>query len=253
MPLFNYSNYLAVQGFDNYSALVTNASVSIVVTNLGAPAPRPVVINEWMAKNNGPGGFADPVNGTFDDWFELYNPNSAAADISGFYLTDDLSNPTQSQVPAGTVIPPYGFLLVWADKNTSLNGSGANGDIHVNFKLPQSGMTLGFFASNGTLQDTVTFGAQLENVSQGLFPDGNTNAIYFFTNWSPRASNRLGSPPSPQLGAFNRPDRRHVCLSGQRNSRPHLPRRVQGPIGRAQVDHPGDRHNRDRVADLGDR
>jgi hypothetical protein len=123
-------------------------------------------------------------------------------DISGFYLTDDLSNPTQSQVPAGTVIPPYGFRLVWADKNTALNGSGTNGDLHVNFKLPQSGMTLGFFAANGTIQNTVTFGAQLENVSQGLYPDGNTNAVYFFTNWSPRASNRLGPPPSPQLGAF---------------------------------------------------
>ena len=202
VPLFNYSNPLAVQGFDNYGALVTNASVSIVVTNLGAPAPQPVVINEWMAKNNGPGGFADPVDDTFSDWFELYNPNSSAADISGFYLTDDLSNPTQSQVPAGTVIPPYGFRLVWADKNTALNGSGTNGDLHVNFKLPQSGMTLGFFAANGTIQNTVTFGAQLENVSQGLYPDGNTNAVYFFTNWSPRASNRLGPPPSPQLGAF---------------------------------------------------
>ncbi|MGO8925383.1 MAG: lamin tail domain-containing protein [Limisphaerales bacterium] len=202
VPLFNYSNFLAVQGFDNYGALVTNASVSIVVTNLGAPAPRPVVFNEWMAKNNGPGGFADPADGKFSDWFELYNPNNSAADISGFYLTDDLSNPTNSQVPAGTVIPPYGFLLVWADKNTALNGSGTNGDLHVNFKLPASGMTLGFFAANGTLQHAVTFGAQLENVSQGLFPDGNTNGLYFFTNWTPRASNRLGPPPSPQLGAF---------------------------------------------------
>ena len=105
-------------------------------------------------------------------------------------------------MPAGTVIPPHGFLLVWADKNTSLNGSGTNGDIHINFKLPQTGMTLGLFAANGTLQNTVTFGAQLDNVSQGLFPDGTTNAVYFFTNWSPRASNRLGPPPSPQFGAF---------------------------------------------------
>jgi hypothetical protein len=84
VPLFNYSNFLAVQGFDNYGALVTNASVSIVVTNLGAAALRPVVFNEWMAKNNGPGGFADPADGNFSDWFELYNPNGSAADISGF-------------------------------------------------------------------------------------------------------------------------------------------------------------------------
>ena len=59
------------------------------------------------------------------------------------------------------------------------------------------------FAANGTLQSTVTFGSQLTNVSQGLFPDGNTNAVYFFTDWSPGASNRLGPPPPSQLSAFS--------------------------------------------------
>ena len=200
VPLFTYSNFLAVQGYDNYGGLITNAAASIVVTNLGTTAPRPVLFNEWMAKNNGPGGFIDPVDGNFSDWFELYNPNNSAVDISGFYLTDDLTNPTKSKVPAGTVMAPYGFQLVWADQNTALNGSGTNGDIHVNFNLPASGTTLGFFSTNGALQHAVTFGAQVPNVSQGLFPDGNTNAVYFFTNWTPRANNRLGSPPPPQLG-----------------------------------------------------
>ena len=203
VPLFYYSNYLAVQGFDNSGALLTNSFASIVVTNLGAPSPRPVVFNEWMAKNNGPSGFMDPADGKFSDWFELYNPNSTPANISGFYLTDDLTVPTKTQVPAGTIIPPYGFLVVWADKNTALNGTGTNGDLHVDFKLPEAGMTLGFFSTNGTLQHTVTFGAQIANVSQGLFPDGNTNGLYFFTNWTPRASNRLGAPPAPQLGGFS--------------------------------------------------
>jgi hypothetical protein len=202
VPLFNYSNLVAIQGFDNYGALLTNASASIVVTNLAAPAPRPVVINEWMAKNSGPTGFPDPADGKYSDWFELYNPNASAANISGFYLTDDLSNPTLCQVPANTVIPPYGFLLVWADNETSLNGSGTNGDIHVSFKLSQSGATIALFGTGGTLQNTVSFGAQLENVSQGLFPDGNTNAVYFMPNWTPRASNQTGSPPPPQIAGL---------------------------------------------------
>jgi len=38
------------------------------------------------------------------------------------------------------------------------------------------------------------FGAQTENVSQGLFPDGNTNTHYFMTNWTPRAANTLSGP-----------------------------------------------------------
>jgi hypothetical protein len=203
VPLSTYSNFLAVQGFDNYGAPITNAFASIVVTNLGASAPLPVVFNEWMAKNNGPGGFADPVDGKFSDWFELYNPNGSSADISGFYLTDDLTVPTKSQVPPGTVIPAHGFLLVWADKNTALNGSGTNGDIHADFKLAESGSALGLFAANGTLQHALIFGSQMTNVSQGLFPDGNTNAVYSFTDWTPRASNRLAPPPSPQLSALS--------------------------------------------------
>jgi len=201
-PLFYYSNFLAVQGFDAYGAPAAKASASIIVTNLGPVALRPVVINEWMAKNNGPAGFADPVNGKFSDWFELYNPNGTAVDLSGFYLTDDLSNPTNSRVPAGALIPPYGFLLVWADANPALNGLGTNGDLHVNFKLGATGATLGLYGTNGALQEAVTFGAQTENVSQGLFPDGNTNAVYSMTNWTPRASNQLGSPPAPDVASL---------------------------------------------------
>ena len=202
VPLFNYSNLLAAQGYDNYGGPLANASASIIVTNLGAAALRPVVFNEWMAKNNGPAGFADPADGNFSDWFELYNPNASPVDLSGFYLTDDLSNPTLCRVPASTVIPPYGFLLVWADNQTALNGSGSNGDLHVNFNLPQSGGTIGLYGTNGTLQNTVTFGVQFENVSQGLFPDGNTNAVYFLANWTPRASNQLGQPPAPNVAGL---------------------------------------------------
>ena len=202
VPLYNYSNLVAVQGFDNYGAALSNATAAIIVTNLGAPALRPVVVNEWMASNTGPTGFADPVDGEFSDWFELYNPNGSAVDLSGFYLTDDLSNPTLCQVPANTVIPPFGFLLVWADNQTGLNGSGPNGDLHVNFSLLESGGTIALFAANGTPQNTVTFGAQLNNVSQGLFPDGNTNAVLFMPNWTPRASNQTGLPPPPRLAGL---------------------------------------------------
>jgi hypothetical protein len=38
----------------------------------------------------------------------------------------------------------------------------------------------------------VTFGAQLQNVSEGRFPDGDTNAVYLMTNFTPRAANTLG-------------------------------------------------------------
>ena len=36
--------------------------------------------------------------GEYDDWIEIYNPNSKAVNLSGMYLTDDLSNPTKHQI-----------------------------------------------------------------------------------------------------------------------------------------------------------
>ncbi len=197
-----FVNVLAFQGVDNYGNPVANATDSITVTNIGTLPPGPVVINEWMAANAGPGGFADPLDGLFQDWFELYNPNDVSVNLSGFYLTDNLSQPTKWQIPANTIIASRGFLLVWADNDVHQNGLGSHGDLHASFALSLSGEALGLFAPDGTPQHQVVFGQQFQNVSQGLFPDGNTNAIYFMTNWSPRASNRLGAPPAPQLSGI---------------------------------------------------
>jgi hypothetical protein len=200
VPLTGYTNRLALQGLDNYGFRLTNAAAAITVTNLGAPAPRFVVINEWMADNARPGGFPDPADGQFADWFELYNPNDLPVSLSGCFLTDTLAQPDKWRIPTNTTILPRGFLLVWADGQTNLNGVGAEGDLHVNFQLSKGGDAIGLYAPSGTLMHAVAFGAQQQNVSQGLFPDGDTNAFYFMTNWTPRASNCLGLPPSPELG-----------------------------------------------------
>ena len=200
VPLPNVVNLLLVQGVDNSGNRLTNATDSITVTNRGLLAPGPVVINEWLADNAGPGGFVDPVDSFFQDWIELFNPNDVAVNLSGFYLTDNLTLPNKWQIPTNTIIAPRGFLLVWADGETTQNGSGTNGDLHASFSLSKGGEAIGLYAPDGTPQHTLGFGSQYQNVSQGLFPDGDTNAAYFMTNWSPRASNRLGAPPAPELG-----------------------------------------------------
>jgi len=43
-----------------------------------------------------------------------------------------------------------------------------------------------------TPQSTVVFGQQMQNVSQGRSPDGDTNAVHSMVNWTPRAPNALG-------------------------------------------------------------
>jgi hypothetical protein len=198
VPLIGPTNMLSLQTIDSSGQVLTNSD-SITVVNNGLAAPVPVVINEWVAANTGPGGFPDPVDGSFQDWFELYNPNNIAVNLSGFYLTDTLSQPGKWQIPANTVIGPNGFLLVWADNQTNQNGLGTNNDLHASFQLSNGGEELGLYSTNFTPQHTVAFGSQNQNVSQGLFADGNTNAYYFMTNWTPRRPNQLGSPVSPNI------------------------------------------------------
>jgi hypothetical protein len=199
VPLYAGINSLVVQGVDAAGLRASNVVDTITVTNNGPDALLPVVINEWMADNAGPGGFPDLLDGFFQDWVELHNPNSAPVDLSGSSLTDSLSDPTRWTFPTQTVIGPHGFLLVWADGDIAQNGTGTNGDLHASFKLKNSGEAIGLYSPSGVLQHAVTFGAQIQNVSQGLFPDGDTNGFYFMTNWTPRSSNRLDAPPHPNI------------------------------------------------------
>lgn len=202
IPLVSGTNMLMIQAIDLAGNRRANLADSITITNTLPPVLLPVVINEWMADNFGPAGFADPADHAFDDWFELYNPNNSAIDLSGFHLTDELGKPGKWTIPTNTIIAGRGFLLVWADENGSQN-SPTNQDLHANFKLRREGEELGLFAPDAlSPQHTVAFGLQIQNVSQGLFPDGATDTRYFMTNWSPRASNRLGRPPAPQITAL---------------------------------------------------
>ena len=77
---------------------------------------------------------------------------------------------------------PEAFQKFVADGNVS---SGAD---HANFSLAAGGEAIGLFAADGTQVDTVTFGQQTNNVSQGRCPDGATNII-FMTIPTPRLAN----------------------------------------------------------------
>jgi hypothetical protein len=80
---------------------------------------------------------------------------------------------------------------VWADGKPSYNDTN-HADLHVNFQLARGGEAIGLFAPDGTAIDTITFGSQTANLSQGRYPDGGA-LITTFTNPTPRASNYLPS------------------------------------------------------------
>ncbi len=164
-------------------------------TNDGRSAPLGVFINEWMAGNTD--SLADPADGDFEDWFEIYNPGTNAVDLAGYYLSDTLGNPFRYLITTNGphIIPAGGHLLVWADDETAQNI--ANGipraDLHVDFSISLQGEILGIFAADGTAIDTVTFGTQTNDVSQGRYPDGGAGIEFMPNTVTPRAANSIGA------------------------------------------------------------
>jgi len=150
-----------------------------------------VYINEWMAANTST--LADPADSRYDDWFELYNAGSDPVDLGGYYLSDE--NRLQYRIPAGYQIPPHGFLLVWADNDTAQNNTDRT-DLHASFALSRDGETLSLFSPGGTLLDSVTFGKQTNDISQGRYVDG-TSSIHYMTTPTPRGPNTIGGSSTP--------------------------------------------------------
>jgi hypothetical protein len=67
----------------------------------------------------------------------------------------------------------------------------------VNFKLAASGDEIGLFALDGAAIDTVRFGVQTNNISQGRYPDGSATVMFLSTP-TPRAANvgpQANTPP----------------------------------------------------------
>ena len=139
-----------------------------------------LVINELLASNA-------TINfdeaGEYDDWIEIYNNTSAAVDLSGFYLSDDLNELTQWAFPAGSSIAANGYFTVWLDNDLT------QGDNHASFKLSATGETVYFSDTQAAALDQVTFGAQTTDVAYGRFANGTGN----FTELNPTfgAENQL--------------------------------------------------------------
>ena len=170
-------------------------------TNNPTVSPASVRINEWMADNNTT--IIDPADNNYEDWFELYNAGSAAADLSGYTLTDDTGTQNKWTFPTGSVIAAGGFLHVWADGDPQQTGGGS---YHADFSLRRGGEEIAIYSPSGILVDHVTFGSQSGDISQGRYRDGGT-FTYFMGTPTPGSANiaatlvvssPCGSPTPPR-------------------------------------------------------
>ncbi len=152
----------------------------------------PIVINEFMADNETT--IQDPDGGSgFPDWIELHNTGDSAVDLSGYFLTDDLADPTQFEIPAGVSIEANGYLIFWADDDTE------QGPTHTNFKLGSGGEEIGLFAptalGNG-VADSYIYDDQEADISEGRSCDGD-DSWAFFKAATPGESNGSCDEPCP--------------------------------------------------------
>ena len=168
-------------------------------STIGSYAILELYINEFLASNDT--GITDE-SGSFEDWIEFYNAGVLPVDLGGMYITDDLTDLTQWQIPttdpAATTIPPGGFVYVWADNDPD------EGPLHVNIKLGSGGEDIGLSIQGSTqveLIDSYTFGPQTTDVSTGRYTDGVDNFITF-NSPTPGAPNLLGFTTGIYINEF---------------------------------------------------
>ncbi len=177
-------NYLLVRG------------ISIVLfslfmfTNLSAQ----LYINEFMASNDSacPG-----PQGDFPDWIEIYNNGAEDVMLGGYFLSDKLDE-TEAMFqipdtqPDSVTVPAGGFILFYANKE---EGSSV---LNLNFSLKASGEAVGLWTPDSIFVDSITYGAQSDDVSLGRFPDGD---IFwgFMSDYTPGTPNANPSPAAVEL------------------------------------------------------
>ncbi|MFP6897107.1 MAG: lamin tail domain-containing protein [Roseibacillus sp.] len=160
-------NLLVVRALGSEGTEIASETRTVTFTgNGGWPA---LVINEWMASNQT--ALADPADGDFDDWIELFNPTATPADLEGWFLSDDPLDPYKFQIPAGFSIPVGGFLLVWADNEPTQNDLAVHRDLHAAFQLAAGGEGILLSAPDGNLIDGVDFGQQSADKTMGRADD----------------------------------------------------------------------------------
>ncbi|MBE2199413.1 MAG: lamin tail domain-containing protein, partial [Anaerolinea sp.] len=117
------------------------------------PTAAPVLINELLANS-----------GSLLDWIELHNPLTTTVDLSNWYLTDDLDNPTRYQIPNGTVIPGGGYLVF--------------DESQLGFAFKTNGEAAFLFSNDLSYSHGFIFGPSAEGVSFGRYVLSTGDAHY---------------------------------------------------------------------------
>ena len=117
-----------------------------------------VIINEFLASNVT--NYPEMVDfDDYSDWLELYNWDTTAKTLNGYFITDDISIPLKWKIPDSTIIDGEGYIIIWADDYDEIPGEAyirpywpwdefTTKNYHTNFKLNKSGDQIALFKAN---------------------------------------------------------------------------------------------------------
>jgi hypothetical protein len=154
-----------------------------------------VVINEIQSANE---STTTDTDGDTPDWIELRNLGASPAGLSGYGISDNLSDPFKWYLPP-FVLQPGGIIVVWAsDKDTVY----PNGEMHANFKIDSDGEDVFLTVPDGAHTERVPSVPIATNHSYGRSSSDST-AWLFFENPTPGEPNGaegyLGTLTAPQF------------------------------------------------------
>ena len=135
---------------DRYTPGFPNTDAGYEAYRAAGTVENSVVLNEIMASNR---SVLKDEDGEYVDWIELHNRGGSRIALSGFGLSDDETQRMKWQFPKGTVIEPYGYLVVFA---SGKNRDGTNGQgLHTNFSINATKETIVLSNARGQLLDRV--------------------------------------------------------------------------------------------------
>jgi hypothetical protein len=142
------------------------------------PAPAvigPLLVNEALANTISPAV----------DTVELFNPSTNAANLGGWFLTDDFFHPQKYRFPDGTTVPAAGFALVdaarfsTATQGTNAFGLSSLGDELYLFSADAATNLTGYYHGFhfGASPSGMTFGRYVNSIGEEDFVLQSTNTL----------------------------------------------------------------------------
>jgi hypothetical protein len=128
-----------------------------------------LMLNEVMTANAS--SILDKTYYNYSEWVEIYNPSTTLKSLSGYSISDDPGNATQTWKIPNIAIPAKGFAVIWFDKMSTSN--------HASFRIRSNRELIVLYNTSGVIVDSVRVEFPIQNCSYGRSPDGSSTWSYF--------------------------------------------------------------------------